>query len=135
MANKKFDYDRIYNIVMECRSSGLSDRQWCIEHGIPGSTFYYWVRRLRQETCREIPGHTGSAKENRIVPKPEQDVVCVNISQAAFTPETSKLQNCFYPQTAECITLCYQGANLTIPEEFSEKSLFKILNVLKEALC
>ena len=25
--------------ITQCRSSGLTDRQWCIENGIPVSTF------------------------------------------------------------------------------------------------
>ena len=34
--------------ITQCRSSGLTDRQWCIENGIPVSTFYYHVRALRK---------------------------------------------------------------------------------------
>lgn len=41
-------------LINQCRSSGLSDRQWCIENGIPVSTFYYHVRVLRKKAC-EIP--------------------------------------------------------------------------------
>ena len=40
--------------ITQCRSSGLTDRQWCIENGIPVSTFYYHVRTLRKKAC-EIP--------------------------------------------------------------------------------
>lgn len=41
-------------LITQCRSSGLTDRRWCIEHGIPVSTFYYHVRTLRKKAC-EIP--------------------------------------------------------------------------------
>ena len=34
MANKRLDYDRIYELVMQCRKSGLSDRQWCLDNDI-----------------------------------------------------------------------------------------------------
>ncbi len=27
-----------FDLVMECRSSGLSDQQWCLEHGISRTT-------------------------------------------------------------------------------------------------
>ncbi len=30
--------------ITQCRPSGLTDHQWCIENGIPVSTFYYHVR-------------------------------------------------------------------------------------------
>ena len=36
-----------YEIIMECRQSGLSDHQWCLEHDINPGTFYNWVQRLR----------------------------------------------------------------------------------------
>ena len=32
-------------------SSGLSDFQWCNEHGIKPGTFYNWVKRLRKKSC------------------------------------------------------------------------------------
>ncbi|MFQ6806520.1 MAG: IS66 family insertion sequence element accessory protein TnpA [Lachnospiraceae bacterium] len=40
------------NLITQCRSSGLTDRQWCIENGIPFSTFYYHVRTLRKKPVR-----------------------------------------------------------------------------------
>ena len=44
--------------IAQCRSSGLTDRQWCIENGIPVSTFYYHVRALRKKAC-EVPETVG----------------------------------------------------------------------------
>ena len=35
-------------LITQCRSSGLTDRQWCLENRIPVSTFYYHVRALRK---------------------------------------------------------------------------------------
>ena len=43
-----------YEIIMECRQSGLSDHQWCLEHDINPGTFYNWVRRFRKQAC-EFP--------------------------------------------------------------------------------
>ena len=42
------------NLITQCRASGLTDRQWCIENGIPVSTFYYHVQALRKKAC-EVP--------------------------------------------------------------------------------
>ncbi len=44
-----------YHLVMECRSSGLTDHQWCREKGICPGTFCGWVRRLRQKGYQGIP--------------------------------------------------------------------------------
>lgn len=35
-------------LIMECRTSGLSDYQWCEQNGIKKSSFYNWVNRLRK---------------------------------------------------------------------------------------
>lgn len=39
-------------LITQCRSSGLTDQQWCIQNGIPASTFYYHVRALRKKASR-----------------------------------------------------------------------------------
>ena len=43
------------SIIQECRASGFTDRQWCRDHKISVSTFYYNIRKLRNLAC-EIPG-------------------------------------------------------------------------------
>ena len=54
------------NLITQCRSSGLSDRQWCIENGIPVSTFYYHVRALRKKAC-EVPKVADTAAQKQEV--------------------------------------------------------------------
>ena len=36
-------------VVQECASSGLSNREFCRQHGISEKSFYYWQRKLRQQ--------------------------------------------------------------------------------------
>ena len=52
------------NLITQCRSSGLTDRQWCIEDGIPVSTFYYHVRALRKKAC-EVPEAVDAAAQKK----------------------------------------------------------------------
>lgn len=54
------------NLITQCRTSGLSDRQWCIENGIPVSTFYYQVRALRKKAC-EVPKVADTAAQKQEV--------------------------------------------------------------------
>lgn len=53
--NARVPADKQYQLIMECRSSGLTDYQWCKEHGIHPGTFYNWVSRLRKKACYDIP--------------------------------------------------------------------------------
>jgi len=41
-------------LIQECRTSGLSDREWCSQNDIPASTFYYHIKHLREQAC-DIP--------------------------------------------------------------------------------
>ena len=60
--------------VSECRSSGLTVRQWCEEHGINEKTYYYWQRRIwesmnesRNSRFVQIPVETAAAGQNTAV--------------------------------------------------------------------
>ena len=55
MKTQRRTADEQYQLIMECRSSGLSDYQWCTEHNINPGTFYNWVKRLRKKACYDIP--------------------------------------------------------------------------------
>ena len=41
--------------ILECRNSGLTDYQWCQEHGIHSGTFYNWVSKLNKAGYADIP--------------------------------------------------------------------------------
>lgn len=43
MKAKRVSREEQLKLIMECRSSGLSDYQWCEAHGIHAGTFYNWV--------------------------------------------------------------------------------------------
>ena len=36
-------------VVQECAASGLSNREFCRQHGISEKSFYYWKRKLRTQ--------------------------------------------------------------------------------------
>lgn len=63
-----------YDMIMECRQSGLSDHQWCLEHDINPWTFYNWVRRFRKQAC-EFPAPAGKDRFQAV----HQEVVKMEI--------------------------------------------------------
>ena len=63
-----------YDMIMECRQSGLSDHQWCLEHDINPGTFYNWVRRFRKQAC-EFPAPAGKDRFQAV----HQEVVKMGI--------------------------------------------------------
>ena len=84
MQTVKRTADEQYRLIMECRSSGLSDFQWCNEHGIKPGTFYNWVKRLRKKACYDIPPATGRGGYK---PSEQQDVVKLEIVAQPVLPE------------------------------------------------
>ena len=57
-------------LITQCRASGLTDRQWCIENRIPVSTFYYHVRALRKKACAVPEAVEASAQKQEVVQIP-----------------------------------------------------------------
>ena len=42
-------------IIQECQSSGLSNKEYCRQHGISEKSYYYWLRKLRSAAAEGIP--------------------------------------------------------------------------------
>ena len=118
MANKRLDYDMIYELVMQCCQSSLSDRQWCLDNDIVPSTFYYWVRKLRQRACYDLPETECSGRNVSSAEK--QDVVCVNI-QPDPVRETAGIPAVSIPGAAN-IFLRYGGVSIALSNDFEEQT-------------
>lgn len=132
MANAKLDIDKIFKLVMACRQSGMSDRQWCIEHDIHPSTFYYWIKKLRNHACYDIPEntyHTSNKDSPSCIIK--QDVVKVDLIPIEPPPPYASVQS----MNSTPVVIQYQEANILIQDNFNPNTLKDVLRVLKEALC
>lgn len=73
---KNLTPDERFELVMECRRSGLTDHQWLEEHGISKSTFYYWISQFRKKGYPNIPEPMMQHSPHKAQP---QEVVKVNI--------------------------------------------------------
>lgn len=67
--------DEIYKIVMDCRTSGLSDFQWCKANGINPSSLYRWVEKLKS-IGHDIPDKV----KGSVVKNLPQEVVKLEVS-------------------------------------------------------
>lgn len=78
MKSKSKNKDEQLRLVMECRTSGLSDYQWCRQNDILPGTFYNWIKRLRKAGYT-VPDRTDAIADIQEVVK--LDVVdCENTS-------------------------------------------------------
>ena len=42
-------------IIQECQSSGLSNKEYCRQHGISEKSYYYWLKKLRTAVAGNMP--------------------------------------------------------------------------------
>lgn len=116
------------DLIQDCRTSGMTDKAWCEEHGIQTSKFYYHIRRLRGKAC-VIP-------ENALVPARQEHHEMVSI----HFPEADSLQTMEEPvrnaagfyddQTA--IRLSFHGASLEITNHAAGGTIAAVLAALEE---
>ena len=55
-------------LIQECRSSGLSDKDWCLQNDIAISSFYAAIRRCRKNACEVSTTTKCSAVVQEVVP-------------------------------------------------------------------
>jgi transposase-like protein len=77
MDTRNLSPEERYELILECRSSGLTDHQWLEEHGIRKSTFYNWISTFRKKGYPNIPEPLRQRSRHR----PQiQEVVKLNIA-------------------------------------------------------
>ena len=42
-------------VIQECKDSGLTNKEYCIRHGLSEKSFYYWQKKLRTQIVDSTP--------------------------------------------------------------------------------
>ena len=42
-------------VIQECRTSGLTNKEFCRQRGISEKSYYYWLRKLRDHVAEAVP--------------------------------------------------------------------------------
>ena len=118
-----------------CRQSGMTDADWCAEHGIAPSSFYNAVTRLRKQAC-QIPDPIGKASTLDLTSH-KQDVV-----QIAIEPETSPAElfqdersSSMYLDNSHTIEIEAKGLTIRMSNTVQPMLLKILMDALKEPLC
>lgn len=135
MRAKPVTADEQYRLIMECRSSGLTDYQWCLEHDIKPGTFYNWVMRLRQKGYAGIPSVTSNRNPAR------QEIVEIKIPKASIpTPEIEAVSE-LIPGPASVLSglpvieLFLSGITIRIPRGTDADFLEQVIRTVRRASC
>ena len=124
-----------YRLITECRASGMTDYQWCVEHNIKPGTFYNWVKRLRQSGDVDIPAPAGNKKPA------SQDIVEIHLGHPSVAmPVSGALSDAStgispVPCQPPMLELSVAGATLRIPQGTDPALLEQVLFILKGMPC
>ena len=135
MRAKAVTAEEQYRLIMECRASGMTDYQWCVEHNIKPGTFYNWVKRLRQSGNVDIPASAGNKEPAK------QDIVEIHLRQPSVAvPASGMLSDAFtgtsqVPGQPPMLELSIAGATLRIPQGTDPALLEQVLFILKGMPC
>lgn len=133
MARVRRSEEEQYKLIMECRSSGLSDFQWCRENDINPATFYNWVSRLRRKAC-EIP----DPSEAEMIPLEAQDVVRLQIKPDPVTASPLMREQPQPILSEECpapIVIRLRDASISLQNSVDPALLGLILHSIGDRLC
>lgn len=75
-------------MVWECRSSGLTVKDWCMNNGINIKTYYYRLKRVRNFICDHKPEHNADnslSVQHDIVPVPMETIPNNDTQQIKIT--------------------------------------------------
>ena len=116
-----------FDLIQECRASGLPDKTWCEQHDITCSGLYYHIKRLRNKAC-EIPisAKKSMSSIHEVVPlKIQDDLMNVSIpcsnEAAHFVPELA-------------VRLNYQGISIEITNQAAQQTIYNTISAL-QSLC
>ena len=145
MNNPKVSHDEQIRLIHECRTSGMSDNQWCLQHGIRPGTFYNWVSRIKKKGDVYIPDPGGAAE---YWPEAKPDIVQINLvredTKSISDPQgnakhivpssTTQPENCI-TSPVPVMELELNGAKLRISNGIDPGLLLQVLQILRGTTC
>lgn len=113
---KQYNMNQWISLIQECKSSGLSVKQWCYQNGIPEGNYYYWLKRIRIKAIEALPA---IPTDN----DPQKDI-----------PENSIFTKVTLPQKsiATDITLSIHGIEIRLNNTATTELIHSVLLAVKQ---
>ncbi len=113
-----------FDMIMECRSSGLSDYMWCKQHDIRTSTFYSWIKQLRRNGAN-VPERT-NADDYHLDSKP--DIVKLEIIDEIPTERPPVIPQ--LPSNNCAIEIAIGNASIKVFNDVNPQLLTQVMSCL-----
>ena len=125
-----------FQLINECRRSGLSDSQWCKQHDIRESTFFCAVGRLRKKAYAIPECNKSIDVLSSSIPK--QDVVRIDIEPEILSPgrpEPMQVIPAPYLDNSHTIEINVHGINIRVFNSVDTTLLKTVLSALGGTGC
>ena len=137
-SKRRYTADEQYEMVIECRSSGLTDYQWCMEHGINMNTFHSWVKRLKTRHHRNVPRRYGCRTID--LPPVKQDIVRIDVVDDTVADDSVPVvKESLLPSSTQCdtpaIKIQVPGIDISVSNHADPSLVSHILRSIGGGLC
>ena len=131
----KRSLDDWMEMVTACRQSGMTDADWCAEHGIAPSSFYNAVTRLRKQVC-QIPDPIKKVSTLDLTSR-KQDVVRIAIEPENSPEELlpNPMDSSMYLDNSYTIEIETNGILIRMSNSVQPSLLNLLLNALRNPVC
>lgn len=113
-------------MIQECRTSGLSDYQWCKSKGISASSFYRWIENLKRKSY--------SIPESVELIQPKQEVVKLTVPSPAVPSDRYNVQAPPCDTPVSMVIKC-GGISIDINNNVDRLLLADMLHMLRSLSC
>ncbi len=105
--------------IIECRSSGMSVKEWCKDHGLDYTTYYRWERKILTSIipAEDIPG------------LPAPSLPAASGSQNAIV----RVELASEPEDQETVRFSVNGYDFCVSSNVSSTFLARLLEATKHA--
>ena len=121
----KFIKQQKFDMVMECRNSGLSDYMWCKQNDIQNRTLYSWVKQLKRDGA-DVHERT-YAEDYHLDSKP--DIVKLEIVDEHLAEKVSIVQQ--LPSNNCAIEITIGQASIKVFNDVNPQLLSQVLSCLR----
>ena len=98
----EYRFQQWTQIIQQCQSSGLTNKEFCEQNGISVKTYYYWLKKIR----------TALAEKE--------------------TPHLVRLDDMSTDEPDEMIHIRFRSANLTLPADTNVEAIAAVLRSLQQ---
>ncbi|WP_295095144.1 transposase [Ruminococcus sp.] len=121
----KFTMQQKFDMVMECRNSGLSDYMWCRNHDIKGSTFYSWISQLKRKGFDPPERSTKESYRDASAP----DIVKLEIVDEIPVSQASQIKH-LSSSSDYTVNINLRNASINISNDVNPQVLTQLLSCL-----